>query len=112
MKKLSIKGNIAKRGTMIHDRNESTLCKLFEYWQIILANNLTFLCFVLDAPHFVFEFSALSWYLLLLLKKAPAECQKFENKMADVADKAQEGEITKRLLVKKNDGHREKCTAR
>ena len=34
------------------------------------------------------------WIDLILMKKAPAECQKFENKMADVANKAQEGEIT------------------
>ena len=29
---------------------------------------------------------------LILLKKAPAECQKFERKMADVKNSAQEGE--------------------
>ena len=34
------------------------------------------------------------WIDLILLKKAPAECQKFENKMADVENKALEGEIT------------------
>ena len=30
----------------------------------------------------------------MYLKKAPAECRKFENKMADVENKAKEGEIT------------------
>ena len=32
------------------------------------------------------------WIDLILLKKAPAECRKFEKKMADVENKTQEGE--------------------
>ena len=47
---------------------------------------------ILTAIHIIITLKRLSRRFVLILRKAPAEGQKFERKMADVENQAREGE--------------------